>query len=627
VHLVGSLKLAVVLLLSLAVAIAAATVLETGQGRASALWYVYHSRWFVTLLGLLGLNIACAALSRWPWKRHHTGFVITHGGLLVLLAGSIQSFLGGIEGRVTVRVGETTTKMTLPDQSQITAVWTDRLEEPPYEFVFSPGPVDWPASRPLRLGEVDGVSATVLRYYHQARVVEDWVPDDSGAGGPLVKLAIEDVEGNQGSERSLVDQECGDEAVIGPVQVRLRRAPWDVMLQDFLNPPASIPGKKGLLIAYYNERAVRVEVDQQKGQKVPLDDRGATLEIVRYLANARPDAHGHFESKGDEPLNPILEVRIVVPGQKEPYRQLTFAKSPLLTLDPVYGRVCPVALAYQHPAVQPGTTVEFLQTSNGRLYSRAFARGRLLESGPVKPGQSFRLSDKMSLVLTDHFPHTRENVYFEPAAAEENQAEKPEAAAEVLLSAGGVTQTVWVQRNHPNFGTRTIATPEGPIQVRFEDAYAPLGFSLSLQDFRREKNPGGLGNASFASRVRITDSDGTESEREISMNRPLTHQRLTLYQSGFNEGGQGAESSTFSVAYDPGRVLKYAGSLLICLGIAVMFYMRAYFFRKRPERSATAEEPALSTAATSIELVSAGVGSKPGAKIPEGSELFRREER
>ena len=30
-----------------------------------------------------------------------------------------------------------------------------------------------------------------------------------------------------------------------------------------------------------------------------------------------------------------------------------------------------------------------------------------------------------------------------------------------------------------------------------------------------------------------------------------------------------------TVAYDPGRGLKYAGSLMICAGIFVMFYLRA----------------------------------------------------
>jgi hypothetical protein len=35
------------------------------------------------------------------------------------------------------------------------------------------------------------------------------------------------------------------------------------------------------------------------------------------------------------------------------------------------------------------------------------------------------------------------------------------------------------------------------------------------------------------------------------------------------------------VAHDPGLWFKYAGSVLLVLGIATMFWMRAYFFRPR----------------------------------------------
>ena len=55
-QLLGSLKLAVVLLLTLAGVIGFATVLETDHGRAVAQWYVYHSSWFLGLLGLLALK-------------------------------------------------------------------------------------------------------------------------------------------------------------------------------------------------------------------------------------------------------------------------------------------------------------------------------------------------------------------------------------------------------------------------------------------------------------------------------------------------------------------------------------------------------------------------------------------
>jgi len=41
----------------------------------------------------------------------------------------------------------------------------------------------------------------------------------------------------------------------------------------------------------------------------------------------------------------------------------------------------------------------------------------------------------------------------------------------------------------------------------------------------------------------------------------------------------------FRVNYDPGRPVKYLGSGLIVFGIFLMFYMRAYFF-KRPAKGA-----------------------------------------
>jgi len=33
-----------------------------------------------------------------PWKRHHTGFLLTHLGIIVLLAGALIGRLYGVEG-------------------------------------------------------------------------------------------------------------------------------------------------------------------------------------------------------------------------------------------------------------------------------------------------------------------------------------------------------------------------------------------------------------------------------------------------------------------------------------------------------------------------------------------------
>ena len=58
------------------------------------------------LLAFLGMNILCAALIRYPWKKRQTGFVVTHVGLLTLLAGSFYSVRTADEGQVGMIEGD-----------------------------------------------------------------------------------------------------------------------------------------------------------------------------------------------------------------------------------------------------------------------------------------------------------------------------------------------------------------------------------------------------------------------------------------------------------------------------------------------------------------------------------------
>src|SRR3954462_4015762 len=80
----SSLKLAVFSLLSLSAVLGTATVLESNYGTRAVYLMVYGTWWFYGLLGLLATNVLCAALSRYPWKRRQTGFVVTHLGILTI---------------------------------------------------------------------------------------------------------------------------------------------------------------------------------------------------------------------------------------------------------------------------------------------------------------------------------------------------------------------------------------------------------------------------------------------------------------------------------------------------------------------------------------------------------------
>jgi hypothetical protein len=412
------------------------------------------------------------------------------------------------------------------------------------------------------------------------------VPDETKRGGPVVKFKLRGPDGKQVAESWLVDQQFGDAVGFGPLRLQLQRAVSDRMLDDFVQPSLEELGEKGLLAMYYGDLVEHVSLDKQLGQRIALGDTGVAVEISEYLPNATPDNLGRFTSKGDQPKNPMVELRVHLPGEDKPLRQIAFAKDALLNLDGVYPRVCPVKFRFDHPAIQPQNGFELLQTSDGKLFARTCSAGTCTSHGEVKPGQTFILPGKFEMEFVEHLPHSRQMVTFMAGQAptNPNDRDKSEPAALVEIRVRDRAVQVWLRRNDPVYGRQTITTPGGELALNYEYGKVPLGFSLKLLDFRRDKNPGDAGNSAFSSRVQVVDSRrGAEREQTISMNEPLTHGKFTFYQSGFDEAGHGKEVSSFNVAYDPGRFLKYAGSLMICLGIAVMFYMRAYFFQARPK--------------------------------------------
>ncbi len=103
----SSLKLAVLLIFSLAAVLGWATFIEMDYGLKVVHFALYSSWWFGLLGALLAVNIFCAAVIRYPWKRYQTGFVITHIGLLTLLFGCLLTRRGGIDAQMAIFEGDT----------------------------------------------------------------------------------------------------------------------------------------------------------------------------------------------------------------------------------------------------------------------------------------------------------------------------------------------------------------------------------------------------------------------------------------------------------------------------------------------------------------------------------------
>jgi hypothetical protein len=113
----GSLRLSVLVMVTIGGVCAFATFYEMRHGTPAVQRDIYQTSWFAVLLGLLGLNVLAAMLSRWPWSKHHVGFLLAHVGILLVLTGSVVSLYRGLDSNMALYEGETSDRVTLLDRS------------------------------------------------------------------------------------------------------------------------------------------------------------------------------------------------------------------------------------------------------------------------------------------------------------------------------------------------------------------------------------------------------------------------------------------------------------------------------------------------------------------------------
>lgn len=569
----GSMELAVFLLVALGVVLARATLIEAAEGREAAQWRVYRTDGFAGLLLLLAINILAATIARYPWGWRRSGFVVTHAGLLILLGGSFWTHVSGVEGQMTLSEQDAVDHISIADRCQFTIQWPQSdsaASRPPLVFAFSPGPNDWPAEKTLDLGSFAGVNLKILKYYRYAVLKERWL-DDPESSDAAMRFALVSPEGQLMQEQWLVAGPFGAQARVGPIRFDLQHAPTPTFVEDFLRPPDLEDAPDGILSIHFQGNLQRVSVRDQLHQRIPLGDGQTAVEIVEYLPDAQPSEQGRFVAKSQEPLNPLVELRIHLKDRPEPLRQVAFALLPLLNLDSMQVEKCPVQFWFHHPQAPVESGVEFIQTPDGKLHGRVGHLGKRRYLGEVPANQPIDIAAGFQVVLKEHHAHARREVDFESLAAQGGGNSNAEPAMLVEFMADGSPARFWMQRNHPEFGVWATPTSREAVTVKVQSEQLPLGFSLQLLNFQRETNPGGVGDAAFASTVRLVDEAArTDEEREISMNAPLNYGGYAFYQSSFRDTPTGAAVSVLNVAYLPGRFLTYLGSGLICLGIFVM---------------------------------------------------------
>jgi hypothetical protein len=170
----ASVQLAIGLVAALVFSLALGTWLESRAGAAVARAHVYQSVWFRGLLTLLAINVMASALIRYPWKRQQTGFVITHIGIEILLAGSLIGARFGFDAQVHLAPGQSANSVEVEQDRLLVAVpGTDGI------FAGYEIPLDlwsqttwnghWPVGRTMAISGTGAARITIVDWLASAR--------------------------------------------------------------------------------------------------------------------------------------------------------------------------------------------------------------------------------------------------------------------------------------------------------------------------------------------------------------------------------------------------------------------------------------------------------------------------
>ncbi len=564
----ASLKLAVISLTTLAAVLAYATFFESWYGAAAVQQWIYMSTGFALLLAFLAANILCAAMIRFPWKKRQTGFVVTHAGLLILLAGSWYSLQHADEGQLGMLEGDVSGQMVRVDHPVIRIRELDAHTRQPVRvstIPFQPGSFPWGQGTPRPRWLVTRLfhKATLGLFDAPRREDESEVLSSPGDpfqlvakahlpasmpttehvaapdGVPMAKIHAHFKAPGKAEASEIFGEESG-----GPwfkLEKRLYRAAKDVtpalfaftyadrpeMVEGFLAPPKGTGPEGAARIRYRDksgaDRKYDWPLEGQAGKSITLADSDLTATFVK-VAKIPTSETGLARMLG-EPSIPVAHFQ-VRKGDGPEVDHYGWASLPMVpnVISTDGTKTALVRIDYAIlPVLDPKTNgrfgqVEVMGTPDGTSYYRVFGRGKegkseMRSSGRVKPGEeiiAFGGTPAQPMTITfeveDYFPSGVEKDVCVPMVLPQGKMGEGIPATRVEMTVDGHKEEFWIRRSASLDPVyQPVTFPSGAYEIAYDTDRKDLGFQLKLDDFEVGFDPGTEKASSFASQVRLTD--------------------------------------------------------------------------------------------------------------------------
>ena len=561
IHWLGSLQLALILLATIAIACAAATITESEFSTKVAQVYIYKAPWFLVWLGVLCINLFAVTLTRWPWEKKHTGFIITHYGIILLLSGAIVGLQTGFEGNVTLHTDKPPIRKLTVNRSIIQV-------ESPNDSALYVMPFDAAAVRPSekkpRVFEVPQSQLQIIADGFSDNLIkeEKLIPSETGFAGVMLRFKSQRMgqtlemplvlEGASPLEKDffglakiLFQSDLPKPTAASVPETQMVFGRFAPVVQEGEKPSGIqvLLSPDGNKVSIVSPDSTSVTYRRGDLMKQPLQSAGGTITIEDYWPDFEM-REGRPQSKSDQPNNPAILVRI---------QSAALDSKPVLLIAP-----SEEGIRYQ---LQRG----------GATYA----------SGAANTGDFFALgwADWEAEVIA-YYPQATVTPVVKPGPPlPKGENGVPGFRARLISPENKTAEPRWVSSGD----ITPLTDGRHVVRIGYGLELRPVPFSLRLVKFEVPRYEGTETPSNFMATVEFKDNITGETKTGTArMNHPasfpgtlwanLTGINYKFSQAEWNPRDLG--ETTLQVLYDPGWILKWTGSLAICVGIFIMFYFK-----------------------------------------------------
>jgi hypothetical protein len=324
-----------------------------------------------------------------------------------------------------------------------------------------------------------------------------------------------------------------------------------------------------------------VDVAEAMERKVPVEGTDYLIFVTSQYDYAYVDQNNELAENPARKPNPAVLYEIHRGDTKVADRLFEFALMPEFGSMHGIREEVPFEVTYQRQIegqADRGAEIAILIGPGEGLSWKVTSSDGSVSGGPLEVDDRIPLESmqNMSLVVDRYLRNAQRHEKIVAMPIERGDFRNKAAHLRVSDSSGNETE-FWQEA----YDRQEIELGDRRFLVGYEPKEVPLGFSIQLKDFRLITYPGSAGRPmSYESDVRVVDRSGNETTTRdvtIAMNQPMDHGGYRVFQSSYHDFPKGdPRISVFSIARDPGISVLYFGSIVMCVGIAIMFWGKQF---------------------------------------------------